>query len=66
MPCNGVDGRLMLTAATELKPHSGRVSLISGTVVAVNTTGVTVNGVTCLLGANHEADHRYAGLDRGS
>jgi hypothetical protein len=37
----------VLSAATELTPHTGRVILISGNVASVGTGSITVNGVTC-------------------
>jgi hypothetical protein len=49
MACLRANGQNVLTAATELTPHSGRVILISGNVSAVGRSGITVSGVTCLL-----------------
>ena len=52
MACLRANGQLVLSAATELQPHSGRVILISGNVASVGTGSITVNGVTCVLMRN--------------
>jgi hypothetical protein len=49
MACLRANGQNVLSAATELTPHSGRVILISGHVASVGPTAITVNGVTCTL-----------------
>ncbi len=49
MACLRANGQNVLSAATELTPHSGRVILVSGNVGAVSSTSITVNGVMCFL-----------------
>jgi len=49
MACVRANGQLVLTAAAELTPHSGRVILVSGNVGAVSSTAITVSGVMCFL-----------------
>ncbi len=65
MACLRANGQNVLSAATELTPHSGQLVLISGNVSAVNGTGITVSGVTCRSAACYEAAARYADLDQG-
>lgn len=49
MACLRSAGQSVLTAATELTPHAGRIVLLSGNVDAVGSGSITVNGVTCVL-----------------
>jgi hypothetical protein len=52
MACLRANGQNVLSAATELTPHSGQLVLISGNVSAVTSGAITVNGVTCRLAAS--------------
>jgi hypothetical protein len=49
MACLRANGQNVLSAATELTPHSGQLILISGNVSAINSGAITVNGVTCRI-----------------